>query len=192
MTRAMTYIITQLQEPSSHPTCKRRPSAIRFYDQPSNLRLYLLFMQPHPFFDSSLFFFRNEWQTVSKQSSGRETKTLVGGGVKPKCYFVITIDGVEMERVVFQLEPKVSPLMTAKFIEMCTSKTSYQGSRIFKVIWKCFVGYYSTCLPMFISKFYYYSYCVPGNQRRIGLGHLALVLHAGRKAGFVYCRYVRY
>lgn len=85
---------------------------------------------------------------VSKSSS-KEVKAVStrNGSVKTKCYFRITINEVMMERIVFQIEPKLAPIMCAKFIEMCTTENGYAKSKIFKVCqinWK-------------IIKFYYYN-----------------------------------
>jgi hypothetical protein len=81
---------------------------------------------------------RNEWQTVTK-SSGKEVKSVVNGGGggessgKNKCYFRMNINGVMSERIIVQLEKAKAPIMCAKFIEMCTKKDGYKGSKIYKV-----------------------------------------------------------
>lgn len=75
---------------------------------------------------------------VSKSSS-KEVKTTSKriSNVKTKCFFRITINGVLVERIVFQIEPTLAPVMSAKFIEMCTSDTGYTKSKIFKVTRLC-------------------------------------------------------
>lgn len=80
----------------------------------------------------------NEWQVVTK-SSGKEVKSLVNGGGggssgKNKCYFRMSINGVMSEKIIIQLEQAKAPIMCAKFIDMCTRKNGYQGSKIFKVL----------------------------------------------------------
>ncbi|XP_046636653.1 uncharacterized protein LOC124315198 isoform X1 [Daphnia pulicaria] len=81
----------------------------------------------------------NEWQTVTK-SSGKEVKSVVNGGGggessgKNKCYFRMNINGVMSERIIAQLEKAKAPIMCAKFIEMCTKKDGYKGSKIYKTI----------------------------------------------------------
>ncbi len=57
-----------------------------------------------------------------------------GAHVK-NCFFRLTIDNVPTDRIVFQMESTAAPIMSAKFVEMCNSKTGYQGSRIFKVFY---------------------------------------------------------
>lgn len=83
---------------------------------------------------------RNEWQVVTK-SSGKEVKSIVNGGGggggssgKNKCYFRMSINGVMSEKIIIQLEQAKAPIMCAKFIDMCTRKNGYQGSKIFKVM----------------------------------------------------------
>jgi cyclophilin family peptidyl-prolyl cis-trans isomerase len=38
------------------------------------------------------------------------------------------------EKIIIQLEQAKAPIMCAKFIDMCTRKNGYQGSKIFKVM----------------------------------------------------------
>jgi cyclophilin family peptidyl-prolyl cis-trans isomerase len=45
----------------------------------------------------------------------------------------MNINGVMSERIIAQLEKAKAPIMCAKFIEMCTKKDGYKGSKIYKV-----------------------------------------------------------
>ena len=56
-----------------------------------------------------------------------------GAHVK-NCFFRLTIDNVPTDRIVFQIETTAAPMISDKFVEMCNSKTDYQGPRIFKVL----------------------------------------------------------
>ena len=92
----------------------------------------------------NIFFCRQEWAEVAKAPPVKPKKDLnewqmvVGKPPKSpavaqsKCYFRLSVDGVMTERIVFQLDYAAAPVMSSKFAEMCTSKTGYLKSRIFK------------------------------------------------------------
>lgn len=78
-----------------------------------------------------MFFFscRDDWQTAVKPSR-QPAAALV-----KNCFFRLTIVYVPTDLIVFQLEPALAPIVSAKFVDICNSKIGYRGSQIFKVFY---------------------------------------------------------
>lgn len=82
----------------------------------------------------------SEWQIVNKSSTKNPQSVPVlvkNKSITDKCYFLITINGAPSGKIIFQLERKKAPMMSSKFLELCSNSGgnpagSYQGSRILK------------------------------------------------------------